>query len=179
MFLQQGGLPPETAVGPIKFANVAGYSEGIVFDSAGAAYVSLLHLGQVVRWRKDGVPEPWAAIEEPNGHRILPDGRHLIAAKGGVYRFSAAGRLLDTLASHNGPDRLRNPNDLAVDGAGGVYFTDPGPDDDPVARGGKVYYARDGMPLRLVATGFCYPNGLLVRADGRVLLPFRRLYVIA
>jgi hypothetical protein len=49
LVLQAGGLPSEDRVAPLKVADVDGYSEGIALDSSGAAFVSLLHRGAVVR----------------------------------------------------------------------------------------------------------------------------------
>jgi gluconolactonase len=170
LLAQSSGLPPESAVKPIRVAEVFGYSEGIVFDAQGYAYVSLLHRNQVLRFRPGGTPAVWATIDEPNGHRILPDGSHLIAAKGAVLHLDSTGRVIARFADRYGDQPLRNPNDLALDGEGGVYFTDPGPDDDPVGGSGKVYYAHAGQPLRLVATDFCFVNGILVRPDGHTLL---------
>lgn len=166
---QSDTLPRENAVIPVAVAELAGYAEGLAFDADGFVYASLLHGGQIVRFRIGSTPQAWSRLQEPNGHRILPNGTHLVAAKGAVLWLESDGRVRDTLASHFGTERLKNPNDLALDGDGGVYFTDPGPDDDPIGKAGRIYYARPGHELKLVATGFCAPNGLLVRADGRVL----------
>src|SRR6478736_227600 len=106
---QGDSLPPESAVTPIGVAALSAYSEGMAFDADGFAYASLLHSGQVVRLRFGSPPQVWARVVEPNGHRILPDGTHLIAAKGAVLRLGSDGRLLDTLASQFGAEPLRNP----------------------------------------------------------------------
>lgn len=57
---------------------------------------------------------------------------------------------------------LRNPNDASADGAGGVYFSDPG----PFARGMRpqgwvLHLSASGM-LRRVAGPLWYPNGVHV-----------------
>lgn len=54
---------------------------------------------------------------------------------------------------------LENPNDATADGAGGVYFTDPGPfTRDARARGRIMHLSSDGV-LRSVAGPLRYPNG--------------------
>lgn len=170
LLLQSGGLPADSAVTPVRLNDLSGYSEGIVFDSSGTAYVSLLHRDRVLRIRAGAPPETWATLEGPNGHKILPDGTHIIAAKHGVLHFSASGKLIDTLANRFNNKPLKGPNDLALDGFGGFYFTDPADADaDQAAHLGQVYYVDASKQLHLAATGLCYANGLIVRADGRVL----------
>lgn len=170
LLLQAGGLPPEASVVPSQVASLSGYSEGIVFDSAGNAYVSLLHRNQIVRIRPGGKPEVWATLEEPNGHKILPDGTHLVAARYGVIHLGTEGTILDTTAARFENAPLRGPNDIALDGNGGFYFTDPASTPaDQAARRGRVFYVDAQRRLYLTASDFCYANGILVRADGRVL----------
>jgi gluconolactonase len=155
---------------PVQVGAFSGYSEGIVFDAAGVAYVSLLHRNQVVRLRPGAEPQTWTTVEAPNGHKILRDGTHLVAAKHGVLHLRRDGTIIDTAAAHFEGRPLRGPNDIALDGHGGFYFTDPSQNDaDAVARRGQVFYVDARRSLRLAAADFCYPNGILVRADGRVL----------
>ena len=170
LLLQSGGLPVASTVTPVRLFDLAGYSEGIVFDSSGNAYVSLLHRDVVLRIRPGAAPETWVKLDGPNGHKILPDGTHIIAAKYGVFHVDASGKVIDTLATRFNGKRLKGPNDLAVDGFGGFYFTDPADADaDQAAHLGQVYYVDARRHLSLAATGLCYANGLIVRADGRVL----------
>ena len=44
-----GDLPAADAVKPVKVAEVPGYCEGIVFDKAGAAYVSDTQHGAILQ----------------------------------------------------------------------------------------------------------------------------------
>jgi len=170
LLLQSGRLPPESTITPVRLNDLAGYSEGIVFDSSGAAYVSLPHRDVVLRIRAGAAPETWARLEGPNGHKILPDGTHIIATKHGVIHLEASGKVIDALASRFNNKPLKGPNDLALDGFGGFYFTDPAEAEaDQSAHLGQVYYVDAKKQLHLAATGLCYANGLVVRADGRVL----------
>src|SRR5262249_46809853 len=64
---------------------------------------------------------------------------------------------------------LRAPNDLCLDGHGGFYFTDPGGSDDkkPI---GTVHYVDGRGKTHLVAGGLAFPNGIVLRPDGKTLL---------
>lgn len=168
--VQACGLPAADRVLPDTIANLDGYSEGIVFDEAGNAYVSLQHRGAVLRIPPDGPPEHWLTLDNPNGHRILPDGSHLIAARGGVFHVAPDGRVLDTV--HVGipgsPELL--PNDIALDGHGGFYVSAPADHAEDRAAGSRIFYVDATRQAREAAGGLAYPNGIVVRADGRVLL---------
>jgi gluconolactonase len=168
--IQACGLPATERVLPETVADLDGYSEGIVFDTAGVAYVSLEHRHVVVRIAPGGSPEPWLDIDGPNGHRVLPDGSHLIAARGGVFHVAPDARILDTVPVRipGGPELL--PNDLALDGHGGFYVTAPADRAEDRVAGSRVFYVDSARQPREVASGFLYPNGIVVRADGRVLL---------
>lgn len=71
--------------------------------------------------------------------------------------------------------KLNGPNDLWVDGKGGIYFTDPFYKRDYWKRGEKeledenVYYLSPERKLSVAASGFVRPNGIV--GDGK------RLYV--
>lgn len=161
----------QTSVLPAKvvpkvIANFDGYSEGIVFDADDAAYVSGLHRSAVYRIRQKEPPAIWFRVNEPNGHKILADGSHLIAAHGGIYHVAPDARLLEILG-----ESIATPNDLALDGDGGVYISAPAElEKDQQARRSKIYYLDWKGSVHQVADGFGYPNGIVVRPDGRALL---------
>lgn len=170
VLMQAGGLPSEASVAPTQVAAFSGYSEGIVFDSAGYAYVSLLRRNQILRLRLGTEPEVWASVEEPNGHKILPDGTHLVAAKYGVLHLRSDATTIDTAAARFDNAPLRGPNDIAIDGRGGFYFTDPAATTaDQAARRGRVFYVDARGQVHVAASDFCYANGIVVRVDGLVL----------
>ena len=64
----QSDLPPR--VTPRVVADLAGYSEGIVFSAAGAAFVSTLHREAVYIISGREAPRVWYRVTEPNGHRF-------------------------------------------------------------------------------------------------------------
>ncbi len=62
-------------------------------------------------------------------------------------------------------DPLTNPNDASADGAGGVYFSDPGPFSRQAgARGRVMHLSADGALTRAVDS-LRYPNGVHVKGD--------------
>jgi gluconolactonase len=162
-------LPPVAQITPIKVADLSAYSEGVVVDSRGTIFLSVRNPHQVLRLAPGRAPEPWLALHIPNGHKILPDGTHWVAGDSTVVHLAPDGRVLDSLTSDAAGRPLRRPNDLALDGDGGFYVSDPGPNFDPNTRAGSVLYMDRRRQLHQVADSLCYPNGLVVRADGKAL----------
>ena len=162
-------LPPQAAVQPVKIAEVPGYCEGVVFDRAGDAYVSDTQHGTIYRIGRDNQPVVWAKTPAPNGHKILRDGTHLVCDKGAVLRLDAKGARLPDASNECDGKPLRNPNDLTIDPKGGFYFTDPGGSGakNPI---GTVHYVDPQGKTHKVAEGLAFPNGIVLRPDGRTLL---------
>lgn len=62
---------------------------------------------------------------------------------------------------------LQGPNDLAPDGAGGVWFTASGPwESAPIV--GKVYHLAPDGAVRMLADDLHYANGVSLGPDGRL-----------
>ena len=162
-------LPPQNAVTPVKIAEVPGYCEGIVFDRAGDGYVSDTRHGTIYKITRDGKTVQWATTTAPNGHKILADGTHLVCDRGAVRRFDANGRKLADASTECDGTPLRAPNDLTIDPRGGFYFTDPGGSGakNPV---GTVHYVDPQGKTHKVAEGLAFPNGIVLRPDGKTLL---------
>src|SRR5690349_214987 len=69
-------LPPGDAVKPVEVVRTGDYSEGIVFDRAGNGYFS--HDKVITKVTPDGKDSVWSEPGQPNGHKILADGTHLV-----------------------------------------------------------------------------------------------------
>jgi gluconolactonase len=166
-------LPPGDAVRAVKVAEVPGYSEGVVVGRDGAVYVSDVYHGTIYRIGADGVAKEWARTGAPNGHKILPDGTHLVCdgSRRAVLRLDSAGKIMMGEASSECDGKpLRSPNDLTLDtGNGGFYFTDPGGSSkqNPI---GTVHYVDARGKTHLAAGGLAFPNGIVLRPDGKTLL---------
>jgi gluconolactonase len=117
----------------------------------------------------DGKVTPWAKTPAPNGHKIQADGSHLVCDKGAVLHLDADGKRLADASTECDGKPLRNPNDLTLDPKGGFYFTDPGGSgaNNPI---GTVHYVDPQGKTHLVADGLAFPNGIVLRPDGRTLL---------
>lgn len=161
------GLPEARDVVPVEVLRVPQYCEGIVFDAAGNGYVSMTMAKTIVRFQPDGKSATWAQTKGPNGHRIQLDGTHLVCDLAAVLHLDASGQLLDKASEGCDGKPLCAPNDLTLDPAGGFYFTDPGMD---AKFNGAIHYVdRAGKSHRLL-DGMKFPNGIVLRPDGKSLL---------
>ena len=146
--------------GVIELAEVGSFTEGIVLDAAGNAYFS--HADQVTRLSPDGELALWWSGPRPNGHKILPDGRHVVCSTGAVVFLNADGKPAGEPIIECEGQPLRQPNDIALDPIqGGFYFTDPGGSRQDRQFGMLHYVSAEGVVSR-VASGFDVPNGLVV-----------------
>jgi gluconolactonase len=166
-----GSLPPESSVTAVKVVEVPGYTEGVVVGADGSVYVSDVYNGIIYRVGAEGEAKVWARTPAPNGHKILPDGTHLVCdgKEHAVLRLDAAGRVIGKAASEYDGKPLRAPNDLTLDPRGGFYFTDPGGSsaENPI---GTVHYVDARGRVSLLAGGLAFPNGLVLRPGGKTLL---------
>ncbi len=159
-------LPPVGRIKPVPVVITGDYTEGVVVDRAGALFFS--HGKTVTRVAPDGRVSDWAETGAPNGHKVLPNGDHLLCdgSRKAVLRLSAEGKVLGTVATGKSGDlEIRTPNDLTLDLPGGFYFT------DSVKSTGAVHYVSFDGTMRPVATGLNFPNGIVLSPDRK------RLYV--
>ena len=151
---------------PVEVIRADHYTEGPVFDYEGNLYFS--ERNKVIRLTPGGHSSTWLEASA-NGHKILPDGTHLVCSPGrsAVLHVSAGGEILAEAASECDGRPLRAPNDITLDGYGGFYFSDPGGSrEQPI---GTVCYAGSDGASRLVAAGMWVPNGLVLSPNGRTL----------
>ena len=138
---------------PVKVVQVPGYTEGVVLDREGRIYISLPYHGAIYRVSGD-TAAVWAKTSAPNGHKVLPDGTHLVCdgAAHAVLHLDAEGRVIDTASSESEGRALHAPNDLTLDANGGFYFTDPGGSGlaNPI---GTVHYVDRQRHTHLVVGG--------------------------
>ncbi len=145
------------------------YSEGVVLDYEGNLYFS--HGEIITVLRPDGSHDEWARTGAPNGHKVLEDGTHLVCdgSRHAVLHLAADGTVLGNASDSCDGRPLRAPNDLTLDEKhGGFYFTDPGGSaEEPI---GTVHYVDAKGETRLVHDGLLFPNGIVLRPDGKTLL---------
>jgi gluconolactonase len=129
----------------------------------------------------------------PNGAAMGPGGQMYVANNGGFNWVERPGKLFpttqaddytggsiqvvdlatgkfDTLYDACDGRRLRGPNDLVFDAAGGFWFTDHGQARERDLDRGAVYYAKaDGSMIREAIFPIDRPNGVGLSPDGRTL----------
>jgi gluconolactonase len=172
------------------------FPEGPVAMPDGSVLVVEVARGTITRVAADGTLAVVAEVGGgPNGLAVGPDGQLYCCNNGGfewrevmgmlvpgdqpasytggsIQRVDPAGGRVETLYTHCGKHRLRGPNDLVFDAAGGFWFTDHGKIRERERDRGGLYYARaDGSAIREVVFPLDSPNGVGLSPDGR------RLYV--
>ncbi len=164
-------LPASDAVKPVEVVRTGDYSEGVVVDHEGNLYFS--HEKIVTKlFAGTTRVETWAKTGAPNGHKILADGTHLICdgSVHAVLHLDALSREMAAEAPQFKGEPLRAPNDLTLDTKNdGFYFTDPGGSglSNPI---GTVHYVDSKRETHKVASGLAFPNGIVLRPDGKELL---------
>ena len=154
---------------PVEVARTPTFTEGPVFDAHGVLFFTSnqgLH-----RLSPKGLLSSWVADATAgfNGHKILPDGTHLVCAskKSAVWRMNGEGRRTGVAAEECEGRPLRAPNDITLDAHGGFYFTDPGGSRaEPI---GTVHYVDARGRISQVAGGMRVPNGLVLDDAGKFL----------
>ena len=162
-------LPEAEAVEPVEIVRTNDYSEGVVIDHEGNIYFSHQRVITVVT--PEGAHRVWVETGEPNGHKILADGTHLVcdATHHAVLRLDAEGNMLEPASKECEGKPLKGPNDLTLDPEGGFYFTDPEGTglSNPI---GTVHYVDPEGSTHWVAGGLAYPNGIVLTPDRKRLL---------
>ena len=165
-------LPMSEAVKPVVVAKFPGYTEGVVFDKHGEAFVSVCYNGDIARVDPgSGKTTIFAHTSVPNGHKILADGNHLVCdgPMHAVLLMSPNGEVIKRASEECNGHPLRAPNDLTLDSEhSGFYFTDPGESskENPI---GTIHYVDAQGITHLVDSGLAFPNGIVLTPDGKSL----------
>jgi gluconolactonase len=168
----QGVVAPGAAVREV--AKGFRFTEGPASDGRGGVYFSDIPNARIHHLGPDGTVR---VVREDsggaNGLWVTPDGR-LLACEGVARRVTARSKNggVTTLAATHDGEPLNSPNDLWVDGDGGIWFTDPRyGDQSGLKQGGfHVYYLAPGTeePVRVI-DDLVKPNGLIGTRDGKTL----------
>jgi gluconolactonase len=181
-FAEDDVTPLPDKVEPRLLLRGISFAEGPTFDSQGNLFfVNYKGNGNIGRRTPADEVDLWLKLPDPAPG---PDGKtlhafpfglkadsqdRLIAADYGGRRLLrvSADKKVETLADSFEGRPFNNPNDVCLDRAGNIYFTDPqGPDKESV---GAIYcYSAAGKLARL-HTGLKYPNGLAVSSDQKCL----------
>jgi gluconolactonase len=152
-------LPSDKDVKPQEVLLVPEYSEGIVFDHDGNAYISHGKVITKITFKPEVKAVTWAETGAPDGHKILADGTHLVCDGSchAVLHLDASGKVLEPASKECDGKPLRAPGDLTLDRRGGFYFTDPGESSarNPI---GTIHYVDPEGKTHLVAGGLAFPS---------------------
>ncbi len=179
---QPAELPASHAVRPALYATGFEFAEGPALDAAGNLFVvNYRGNGNIGLITPDGTASVFcdlrklAPVEgrqsQANGLKVDGEGRLIAADAGGgrLLRIAADGKSVEVLADRCEGKRFNAPNDVALDLAGNIYFSDPGSSsaDDP---SGSIYlYNIKTSKVARLDTELAYPNGLAVTPDQRYL----------
>jgi sugar lactone lactonase YvrE len=159
------GVPASYPEGPLW------QSKRLYFAEMGADRITMLEAGQSRTFfqRRGCGPTAIAPIGADGGFAILC---HLSAE---VIIVDARGQPTARFDRDADGVRLSNPNDVTSDGAGGVFFSDPGPfSADSAPQGRLVHLAPGAQPVR-VGPVLWYPNGVWFDPGTRTLFASEHL----
>ena len=146
------------------------FFEGPVFDQSGRLYVTDVPNGRILQVTDNNEIEVVMEYDgEPNGLKFHTDGRLFVADyRRGILVIDLAKGSIDTVVDRPFGERFKGVNDLFIDGAGNIYFTDQGASGlhDPT---GRIFcFTAEGKLVHLLG-GIPSPNGIAVSPDGRAL----------
>ncbi|MFB6170293.1 MAG: SMP-30/gluconolactonase/LRE family protein [Haloarculaceae archaeon] len=153
-------------------------TEGPVWDGEGVIF-SEIYESRILRY-DEATGETEVYREDTNlanGLKFGPEGRLYACEQGEhrVVRYEPDGSATVVVADYEGT-RLNRPNDLAIDDAGRVWFTDPYYGDTPeeLELGHQSVYRADPVgedewELTRLTHEPMKPNGILVSPDGETL----------
>ena len=146
------------------------FIEGPSFDAQGNLYVVDIPFGRIFRIAPNGT---WSLVVEyegwPNGLKIYPDGRILVADyMHGIMELDAVKGAMRPILTARNSELFKGCNDLHIAKNGDIFFTDQGQTGlhDPT---GRVYRLTSGGRLDCLIHNGPSPNGLVLDPDEGVL----------
>lgn len=171
LVMAQGIIAQDQAVK--KLAGDFKFTEGPAADKNGNICFTDIPNNRILKWSLDGTLSTFVENSRgANGLYFDKDG-NLIACAGGagqMISIDPAGTV--TVLAETYKDKpFNSPNDLWIDPAGGVYFSDPryGPRENLPQDGEHVYYlSPDRKQVTRVIDDMVRPNGLIGTGDGKL-----------
>lgn len=148
------------------------FTEGPTWDGKGSLYFSDIPANRIYRVDSAGA---MTVFLEPSNHTngLMFNNGRLVACEmdGRLVSIDVATKETKALAAEYKGHRFNAPNDLVIDRAGGVYFTDPhfrAPTPLPQEVVAVYYAAADGRVTRLISD-LKAPNGVILSPDETTL----------
>lgn len=170
--------PPIAGLGPIgPVVKVQGdfkFLEGPAADAHGDVFFTDIPNSRV--HKLDVKARTITVFREPSGSMngtMFNAAGELVGCEmeGRVVALNARGEVVRVVTDKHDGKRYNAPNDLVLDSAGGVYFTDPhfrAPEPLPQGVTAVYYAAADGQVTRLVSD-LKAPNGVILSPDEKTL----------
>lgn len=167
---QVAGIGP---AGPVQKLHTGfAFTEGPAADAAGNFWFTDIPNNRIHKVDADGKLSVFA---EPAGHcnGLMLNDQYLLACEmdGRLKMFRLSDAQQFVLAAEYEGKRFNAPNDLVIDQAGGIYFTDPryrAPEPWPQGTEAVYYRAADGKVTRLISDRKA-PNGVILSPDEKTL----------
>jgi sugar lactone lactonase YvrE len=176
-------LPPSHSVKPELYATGFEFAEGPAFDKHGNLYVANYRgFGNIGRITPDGTASVFCNLDnlapvegrksQANGLKVDSNHRLIVADAGAgrVLRVSADGTMVEVLADRYDGHRFNSVNDVALDRAGNIYFTDPGGSSVEHPTGAVYRYDLATKKVTQLVKDMAFPNGLGVTPDQKHLV---------
>ena len=185
-FLLLSGLVLAQEPQPARVATGFRFTEGPAADAQGNVYFTDVRSARI--HRLDAAGEVTTFREESGrANGLMFNGMgELVACEGGSGRVVAMtpdGKSIRVLADAYKGKRFNAPNDLVIDKAGGVYFTDPefGREVKKPQGTFAVYYIAASGDVTRVVESLPHPNGIILAPDESTLyvVPSRSADVMA
>jgi gluconolactonase len=150
------------------------FTEGPAADQQGNVYFSDIPASRIHVWTVTGELQTFRENTNGTNGLFFNNKWELFGAEGGagrITRMDAAANVSVVVAQHNGAS-FNSPNDLWLDAAGGIYFTDPryGDESNNPQPGYYVYYLAPGASeAQAIITDLVKPNGVIGTLDGSTL----------
>lgn len=158
-----------------KIADGYQFTEGGARDAQGNVFFTDIPNNRIHKW--DAKTNQVSVFVEDsggaNGCWVASEGQLYVCQGGnrGIGVFTTSGKYRGLVDEYD-RKKLNSPNDLWIDGMGGVYFTDPryGQNREDLEQDGEhVYYLSPRLQLIRVADDLVRPNGVVGSLDGKTL----------
>jgi gluconolactonase len=159
------------ANGLVAIVPDAHYPEGPLWHG-GKLYFAEMTRDRIAEWNGSAPRSFWSLKGcGPTSVAPAPGGLFLVTCHLGeaVVWVRDTGRTAEIITTGAGGEPVRNANDSAADGRGGVYFSSSGRFAPGAAATGAVYYIVPGGAPKRVAEHIYYANGVVVGPQHRFL----------
>ncbi|HKK74791.1 MAG TPA: SMP-30/gluconolactonase/LRE family protein [Saprospiraceae bacterium] len=163
---------------PKRLSAAFSFTEGPAVDAKGNVFFTDQPNNRIMRWnsKKGTISNYLEPAGRANGLFFDPAGNLYACAdaKNELWKISPDKTVQVLIKDFRGK-KLNGPNDLWIDTKGGIYFTDPFYQRKYWTRSEKeipeerVYYFAPDSTLRIAASDFERPNGIIGTADGSLL----------